>query len=262
MNNLGARIGFALALALAAPAASAADKPKVSAIEAVDGTFRATLSDNTIRSGAELVGVTLVYSNGEKTLHIKLAGVRPDPTGQLLLHDFRDADTGKPSCTPSADGVRAAFVIAGRTDSAGNLQPGETGAFEIACTSGAQGKCLRFGYLPWKDGPDGKSNLDRFNACVHMVRGDYCGDGKPTTRDGTPIDIFDDAGIRKPTRAPGFTFEAAWTAQGAACVAHVRIRRNISLAMLAKTCPRLAGRLGPQRCKEGAVTGDVYNLSR
>jgi hypothetical protein len=250
---------------LLAPLTAAAGKPVVTVIEAVEGTFRATLSDGSTRQGAELKGMILTYSDGTATMQVKLAGVRPDPqdpTGKLLLHDLRYADTGNPFCQPSADGLREGYAIAGRAAADGTIHPAEPGAFELTCTSGAQGKCLRFGYLPWAAGPDGISNADRFNACIHMIRADYCGDGTPTTTDGTLIDVFDEVGIQQAERQPGFSFEAAWTPTGAACVAHVRIRENISLEELGRTCPRLAGKLGPEACSEGAVAGEVYNLSK
>jgi hypothetical protein len=240
-------------------------KPFVTAIEASNGTFRASLSDGTTRQGAELVGMVLTYSDGDSTIRVKLNGVRPDPrdkTGKLQLNDLRYADTDNPYCLPSADGLREGYAIAGRAAADGTIHPVEPREFVLACTSGAQGKCLRFGYRPWETGPDGLSNEDRYNACIHMVRADYCGDGTPTTKDGTIIDIFDDAGIQVADRSPGFSFEAAWTPKGAACVAHVRIRENISLEDLARTCPRLAGKLGPEACSEGAFSAEVYNLSK
>jgi len=256
----------ALLLLCAAPAgAQTPPKPSVTTIEAVAGTFRATLSDGNIRQGAELAGMVLTYSNGDTTLRVKLNGVRPDPrdpTGKLQLNDLRYADTGDPFCLPSADGLREGYAIAGRAAADGTIHPAEPGDFVLACTSGAQGKCLRFGYLPWEIGPDGVSKADRYNACIHMIRADYCGDGTPTTRDGTLVDVFDDAGIQRAERKPGFSFEAAWTAKGAACVARVRIPDNISLEDLARTCPRLAGKLGPEACSEGGVSADLYNLSQ
>lgn len=266
MKRVSAVVFAALAIfATGAAQGQSSSKPTVTAIEAVEGTFRATLSDGTLRQGAELTGMILTYSDGDHTIQIKLNGVRSDPrdaTGKLLLHDLRYADTGNPYCLPSADGLREGYAIPGRADADGTIHPAEKGAFELACTSGAQGKCLRFGYRPWATGPDGVSMQDRYNACIHMVRADYCGDGTPTTVDGTIIDIFDDAGIQTPDRRAGFTFEAAWSPEGAVCVAHVRIVENISLQQLAETCPRLAGKLGPSACAEGEVHGDVYNLSK
>ncbi|OEO32303.1 hypothetical protein VW23_012205 [Devosia insulae DS-56] len=263
--SLSALIFSLLAVLFTGPAAAQALKPTVTAIEAAEGTFRATLSDGTTRQGTELVGMVLTYSDGDSTIRIRLKGVRPDPrdtSGKLQLNDLRYADTDNPYCSPSADGVREGYAVAGRADADGTIHPAEPGEFVLTCTSGAQGKCLRFGYRPWEIGPDGVSKADRYNACIHMVRADYCGDGTPTTRDGTIIDMFDDAGIQVADRNPGFSFEAAWTPKGAACVAHVRIRENISLEDLARTCPRLTGKLGPEACSEGAVSAEVYNLSK
>src|SRR5207244_436258 len=78
------------------------------------------------------------------------------------------------------------------------------GVFELVCTSGAQGKCVRFGYHPWESAPDGRPMRDYFDACVRMLRAEYCGDGHGWTRDGTFVDIWDDHGIRKTdaTRTP------------------------------------------------------------
>jgi hypothetical protein len=109
---------------------------------------------------------------------------------------------------------------------------------------------VRFGYLPWR----GAAEAATYNACLRMVRADYCGDGAGTTRDGMSIDLYDDQGVQKPDMAPDQAFEAGWTAQGAVCVAHVRVKENTSLDALARACPRLAGRLGAG-CTEGAARG-------
>ena len=74
---------------------------------------------------------------------------------------------------------------------AGILSSSDGSTFELVCISGAQGKCARFGYAPWRQAPDGRPMIDWYNACVRLLRGDYCGDGRPFTRDGTPVDIYD-----------------------------------------------------------------------
>src|SRR6202162_534078 len=38
------------------------------------------------------------------------------------------------------------------------------------------GKCVRYGYHPWEQAPDGRPMRDYYDACVRMVRADYCGD--------------------------------------------------------------------------------------
>ena len=64
-------------------------------------------------------------------------------------------------------------------------------AFALICTGGAIGKCVRWGYKPWRSGPDGVALWDYHQACVRMVRADYGGDGVGHTRDNTPVDVFD-----------------------------------------------------------------------
>ena len=36
--------------------------------------------------------------------------------------------------------------------------------------------------------------IDWYNACIRLLRADYCGDGRPFTRDGTLVDIYDHLG--------------------------------------------------------------------
>ena len=124
--------------------------------------------------------------------------------------------------------------------------------------------CVRFGYKPWKAAPDGRPLLDYFNACVRMLRADYCGDGTPSTRDGTLIDVYDRARIQTPELVPGMEFEAAWSPEGAVCVRHTRIKEILTLERLAATCPRLGDRLGPA-CDEAAgrrMGAILFNRSR
>jgi hypothetical protein len=95
-----------------------------------------------------------------------------------------------------------------------------------------------------------------------MMRGDYCGDGRAFTRDGTLIDIYDRIGIQKSDQDPSMSFEAAWGPNGAICVARTRLPDLIDLAGLARTCPRLSSRLGPAACNDAERDGLVMNRSR
>jgi len=83
-----------------------------------------------------------------------------------------------------------------------------------------------------------------------MVRADYCGEGKGTMRNGTLIDHYDAVDIEEPAQDPRFGFEAGWTASGAVCVRHVRIKENTSLERLAASCARMRERLGPSCTEE------------
>lgn len=62
----------------------------------------------------------------------------------------------------------------------------------------------------------------------------------------------------------GQDFEAAWGADGAICVRHVRIRENVSLEELEQRYPRLQGRTGAACTEEfGRAHGVLlFNRSR
>jgi ADYC domain-containing protein len=105
--------------------------------------------------------------------------------------------------------------------------------FTLGCRDvGATAKCIEhFGYKPWSSVPESwgaathSQTLETFHeACVRMVRGDYCGDGTPHTVDGTQIDVWDHMGVQShPTLVPSsFRFEAGWTPKGAACISLTR----------------------------------------
>jgi hypothetical protein len=106
---------------------------------------------------------------------------------------------------------------------------------------------------------------DLLEACIHLLRADYGGDDRPSTRNGTLINLYDRFGIQDPGTAAGTEFEAAWGAEGAVCVAHPRISDAITLDQLAERYPRLKGRLGPEACSEDAVRADpralIFNQS-
>src|SRR5258705_7494495 len=260
---------LAAALSAITPAAPAQVAPNQVAtkIDVVGTRLRVQLPDGSVREGAALVGATLVVAVGRETIRVRIAGVERDtsePSGEILLYDFRQvAPAGEtPLCEPDPEGRRLGLPLAGRSDAAGILSPAENGVFELVCTSGPQGKCVRFGYAPWRQTPDGRPMRDWYNACVRMVRADYCGDGRAYTRDGTLIAISDRLDIQRTHNDPSTRFEAAWGPAGAVCVAHTRIPENIDLDRLARICPRLKGRLGPDACRDDAPGGLVFNRSR
>lgn len=99
------------------------------------------------------------------------------------------------------------------------------GAFTFACRNGVAYKAVAWGYAPWISVP-------HFQAAVRAGRADYCGNGRSFTVPGTPIEIFDSAGIRpeiSPPLYPEFLFEAAWAVdlspnapRGAVCLSKLR----------------------------------------
>jgi hypothetical protein len=120
----------------------------------------------------------------------------------------------------------------------GGKVPGTDGtAFAFTCRDvGATAKCLeRLGYRPWKNAtahdlsnnPVTVSLDETFQACVRMLRADYCGDGHAHTRDGTLIDVSDGTSIQyqsvSPPGVPPFGgFEAEWGPGAATCISSTR----------------------------------------
>lgn len=253
---------FLLTLALSWPAVA---QPEVVKTEVAGTGFRVTLSDGSVREGTDLAGAVLVFRIEGKAARVRIAAIRPDRNDKaVLLHDLRAADTDAPLCNPGPNGMQAGFPLAGRAAPDGTLLKAGPEAFELTCSSGAQGKCVRFGYRPWETAADGRSMRDYFNACVRMVRADYCGDGRGWTRDGMPIDLWDNGGIQKDdvNTNPMLTFEAGWSPHGAVCVAHTRMPENITLDRLKAVCPRLAT---VPTCDEASAEGAgalLFNRSR
>ena len=190
----------------------------------------------------EIVGLELtVADEAGNTADFRIEGTRVDPTDlEIRLYDVsvRDKQTGewRRFCQPGPDGVAMAFPLAGTWTSNGRHADQPT--FILTCTAGAIGKCVRFGYKPWKRTPEGVSLWAYHEACTRMVRADYCGDGRSWTRDGTPIDLYDRLSIQTEDHSDGMEFEAAWGVDGAHCVRHTRIPELLAADRLASVCSR------------------------
>jgi hypothetical protein len=138
-----------------------------------------------------------------------------------------------------------ALAVGGVWDASGAHHP-EQGKFTLACENGAITKCIRWGYKPWAS-YNGHSLADVHQACTRMARADYCGNGQSHTRQDTFIDMYDQLGLLAPTteRSAAWdparaSFEAAWTADGAACLS--RTRNGSALETVLNECP---GRFQP-----------------
>jgi ADYC domain len=220
--------------------------------------FRITLDDGNVLPQDALKGVVLTLGDGTgQSRRVRIDAVEPDPTDpmhEIMLYTF-SAQTGADGaweniCLAGPDGLRKGFPLNGAF-TADMRHVDVPGRILITCTGGAEGKCIRFGYKPWRSAPDGSSLAPYYQSCVRLVRADYCGDGVGHTRNGTPIDIFDRIGIQRDETAPGMSFEAAFGPEGAVCVAHPRLADEASLARIAELCPRLVGRTGAA-CEEMA----------
>lgn len=271
-----ALVALTLLLPLAGSAGGETAVDRIVAIGVTGTTLEVQLASGKVLAGADLKGATLrlAVPGAQTPQQVRIDDVMVDPMDpdhETLVYRMLaiDPQTGAAQelCDPDPQGQRLAFPVQGQWDAEGYRVSDQ--GFTLTCSSGAQGKCVRFGYKPWKTLPDGTKLADYHQACVRMVRADYCGN-RGTTRDGMLIDYYDRLGIAHPdpgAPAQGLTFEAAWTPTGAACVAHTRVPEHVTLDQLAIECPRLRGRLGPDACtpttldkQDGAVL--LYNLSR
>jgi ADYC domain len=250
-------LGIAALLLTAAPATTSAQTRLT-----VEGTeFVLTTPDGRTLRSADLIGTTLKIRAQGRTIEVTIQDVEVDRYavgGRVVLHRFiAKDDSGKSVdlCTPDAQGRNHGFPV-----------PDGRGGFDLTCTSGVVGKCIRWGYRYWEEQPSGPPLRALHRACVHMARADYGGDGTPNTRDGTVIDIHDHFGIQRFDRKVRMVFEAAWGVDGAICVARPRIAEKVSLAQLAERYPQLAPRLGPDSCTEEGAMRDpaalLFNRSR
>jgi hypothetical protein len=234
-------------------------------LEVVGTTFHVTMPDGHVLTSRDLLGVVLdAVDDSGRTITIRIDSVSQDPfdvEGEIWLHHFSvlntEAGTWGEFCSRAPDGTLAGFPLSGRWTANGQ-HVREATSFTISCASGATGKCVRFGYKPWRV-IGAESLWDYHQTCVRMVRADYGGDGIPHTRDGTLIDIFDRLGIQRSDRDPALTFEAAWGPDGAVCVRHTRVAEKLSIEELVKQYPKLADRLGAS-CSE-AVPALIWNRS-
>lgn len=121
-----------------------------------------------------------------------------------------------PLCDDDAETGHVAIVIGDLTvDPVTADMATRSNTVYLACTSGAVGKAVLWGYTPWELG------VDDFEAVVRMVRADYCGDGRSWTKPGTPIQLADVWEIHDFSSQLGLT-EALWGVGGAICLSHPR----------------------------------------
>ncbi len=184
-----------------AAGANSQKSDRIVSVEVIGTAFRITLANGSIIEKSDLEGATLaVVLPGEtKPKQVRITAIVPDsmdPDGEVLLYRMTVVDhvRGKSEelCEPDQQGDRWAFPLRGQWDANGRRISDE--GFTLTCATGAQGKCVRFGYKPWKTLPNGVALADYHQACVRLVRADYCGT-RGTTRDGMLIDIYDKIGI-------------------------------------------------------------------
>ena len=227
--------------------------------------FRLETGDRVIHS-PDLVGATFDATLDGEPVALRIDSVTPSAERPaVLLHAFsaRSPATGAwaPMCAPDAKGRQLGFPVAGRFDAAGRFVKDPKVWFPV-CTSGAQGKCILWGYDPWARGPHGEDLAPYYEACLHMVRADYDGKGIAHTRNGTEIDVFDDLGVQTADTLnnPAYRFEAGWAPLGAVCVAKTRYADLLPLPTLIAGAPGLGGKCDPEEARRRGA--HLFNRSK
>lgn len=205
------------------------------------------------RSASQLLGAELELSDLGS---IRILAVERDSTARfddIWLHTLQLRGLGETLysgfCEPDPAGDERVVLYPGYLDDAGRYVA-DPDRFSMSCVSGVEAKCLRWGYAPWRSAPFSGEPLGKyFESCIRLARADYCGDGRPNTRDGTLIDVYDRVGVQQAENQAGeLSFEAGWNRDGAVCVAHTRVPESLSLTDLAKRCSGLGG--SAQYCTE------------
>jgi hypothetical protein len=153
----------------------------------------------------------------------------PDDDVWTYQVDFQDANgaSWSPLCRDASGAAVPAIPLAGRWNygrgvAGGGAHVDDPAVFTFACEGlGAVAKCVSpLGYKPWKT-VNGVSLAPYHQACVRMIRADYCGNGTSWTQDGRLIDVYDGLGIQEVSQ-PLWPFEAEWNEAGAVCLSNER----------------------------------------
>ncbi|HEX3766463.1 MAG TPA: ADYC domain-containing protein [Kofleriaceae bacterium] len=171
-------------------------------------------------NGTDFIGAQMsgALTNGS-TLPIRIddiAALTDDNADVLAYAVSIETDDGwAPLCGYETDGsVKLALAVPGTWDLTTGAWTDNSDQFSFACRHASIAKCVEFGYKTWL------GFSDHQHACVRMLRADYCGDGVPHTITGTPINLYDNAGVQLDTES--WPVDAEWTPDGALCVNHNR----------------------------------------
>ena len=196
-------------------------------------------------SGTALVGARFdAKSDTNHHLTLRVSEAFAPATGDAWQYriDYRETDgSWVPVCANGATAVNA-YAIDGWWDRKSG-DPGDGSKhvngnrFTFACRDvGAVGKCIDAGYRPWAS--VGGVSLDTYHqACVRLIRADYCGTSISHTINGQLVNLYDDLGIQVDTDA--WVPEAEWAPDGALCISpHTRSIDAIECAddLLAEDC--------------------------
>jgi hypothetical protein len=225
---------------------------RINGISLQGGGLVAIDSNGQIVSGKSLVNgkLSATLSDGtDITLKIDDATQGTGSNSDIWWYKFSayEAKRWVPLCDPdpAKPGDQLPALFARGTWNETTAEWSDGGYLSLSCSNGAVAKCTDAGYKPWALGET--TYPSHLQACIRMIRADYCGTGQTFTTDGRSIDIWDDLGIQAQSM-PGWTFEAEWTPDGARCVASTRLPQQY-------IPPCLQQRMNVNNCGDGFGQG-------
>lgn len=198
-------------------------------------------AEDSIFDGADVVG-SRWWLDAEHTAYVTITEYsspnRLVPTspsmltpGYQLEYQVVGDPEGQPICPVAPDGSHWAYLVGDVfVDVDDGTIDADPGALLIACTTGALGKAITWGFAPWVLPPDpdasidlgtASPNLPLYQTGVRVVRADYCGDGDSHTVDGVEIQLHNEL-AGQTFDFPQGADEGLFGPDGALCVDHQR----------------------------------------
>jgi hypothetical protein len=198
-----------------------------------------TLPDGKAVGDTDLVGalMTGVCSHGgEVTLRIDDIDASEDPEIHLYAVSYDNGSQWQSICGYDGEGAPIrAIPLSGTWDhSAGTPTGGDhiedQALITFACLGSTLAKCTLLGYEPWMYAGECRQGSCHalplralHQACVRMMRADYCGDGQAHTIGHVPVNVWDGLEIQLRSEvSDDWKLEAEWTPEGAACIKDLR----------------------------------------
>jgi len=202
--------------------------------------------------GAALTGATLAALLGDgSSVPLRIDAVEGSGDAEVFLYrvSFHDGKSWRAACGEEKGEPIPAMALRGIWDpSSGTASGGDfiddPGLFTFACTNAVLAKCVRIGYAPWREVEECHEGVCQsipmrafHQSCTRMMRADYCGDGTPHTKNGTPIDVWDGFAIQLWQDIDHrWQEDAEWSPEGAVCISGTRWDGQVD-AYIDEHCP-------------------------
>lgn len=206
-------------------------------------------------SGAQLVGSTWTATTSANTtvqLRVDAATAGTAPNAEMWFYavSYQTQAGWSPVCGLDANNKPIqAVAVAGVWGPKGpdaTAYSTSSSQLTLACRTRTIAKCVELGYKPYK----GLAN--QLQACVRLLRADYCGTGAANTLDGTTLNLFDAGGVQSDSEA--WLPEAEWGPDGATCV---NSKNNARWQLVADKAPSCVQKLLNASCATKFSNGSL-----